>query len=835
MSRSGLLNLALLCMPAVWGQEPAQPAKPAAPAKSAEAAKPEPPEAIPSIFESWKIQLDIGARNFDLYGDRPGKFFESRDIIRGAYVRNLDLHFHSADSPYMFFLRGSDVRELDETIQSDLWRVGKFRTTFLWDRLPRFYGEGTSLFQSDSRGNLVVSPAIRGAFQTAVDGQPPQLVPPALYPLVRNELSLAPVSDVRVKRDQVSLRQSIRFGSLELHGQWRSIFSRGTRPKGIGTFARQNIGPAGDGLWESIGVEIPEPVRHRTDQLTLGALTSGKKWRLGFDYRLSFFRNDITTLTYENPFRVTDAAGNPPGSAVGRNRFVRQQNALAPNTDYHSITVYGGFDLPRDTQVRALFSWGRSSQNDPFVPYTMNTALVGTAPGLANNLPAGSSVLNVSSLPQTSLNGRVRTLNYDGALVSRPWKNMNFRVQYRAEDMKNQSPRIVFPGQPRFGDSHWVTNVDYYGLPIENFPTSYVRQDAIASWEWDVMPSLTWKAEYQYETQKNIFRDAPHLNEHSVGGRIDYKIASKYAFKADYKYSDRKPDRYLIQPLTFNPTLNGWEVVRSPTEQYPQFIRGVPLEFNQLRRFDMTGRNRHDGNAALEFRLGDKVTFSPSAHYLRNNYTKGFYGLTFDEMVSADSEVTFTAGERTFLFLNYSLQLDRYHMLGMGNLITGAVVNGSPCCAQYPIANTWNRSSRSKLNYVQAGLNWASSGEKTAIDLNYGFSFARDQIHASNPYTIRADSPYTAGAYNYPDTKNGFREVFLTLTRKLRPGLEVGLQYKFNSYQLDDFYLNALQAYPFGPVTSGGLVSNLPRQLLLNARFTTYHAHQESFFVRYNF
>jgi len=830
------------------------------------AATPEGRLEAPQLFEKWKVQFEAGGRNFGLHGDHPGKFLETRDLIRGAYIRSLDMRFESGESPYIFSLKGSDIRELDETISAVIWRVGKFRTSFLWDRLPHFYSDGTSLFQTAAPGVLVVAPAIRGAFQAAVDGQVPQTIStlaPTLVPMVRRELAVAPVSDLRVKRDQVGLRQTIRFGGLELHGQWRSTFSRGNRPKGIGTFARQNIGGGvGDAVWESIGVELPEPVDYRTDELTVGALVSGKKWRLGVDYNLSLFRNNVPTLTYENPFRVTDAValasaplavGLPqppinPGSAIGRNRFVRQQISLPPNTDYHSVTAWGGFDLPRDTQFRGLFSWGQSTQNDQFLPYTLNTALVGSAPGLANNLPPGTSPLNVSSLPQQSLNGKVRTLNYDSTLVSKPWRDMNFRLQYRAEDMKNKSPRIVFPGQSRFGDSHWVTKEDYYGLPIENFPTSFVKQDAIASWRWDLAPRVTWNAEYQFETWKRVYRDVPHTYEHSVNGRLDFKLASKSNFKLDYRYSNRKPDTYITTPLVFNPAATSpapagvvqppypaWEVARTANEQYPQFQRGVPLEFNLLRRFDVTDRRRHEGGAALDVGLGDKVTFSLSGQYLRNNYSKGFYGLQFDELASADAEVTFTAGDRTFLYVNYSRQLDRYHALGMGALINGAVVNGSPCCAQYPIPNTWERTSRSTLNFVQTGVNWASNGEKTAIDLSYGYTFARDRIHALNPFPILLNSPVTAGAYNYPDTKNGYQEVYISGSRRLRPGLDLGGQYLFEAYRLDDFYLNSLQPYPQGLVITGGIPVNLPRQLLLNARFTTYHAHMVGFFLRYKF
>ena len=149
--------------------------------------------------------------------------------------------------------------------------------------------------------------------------------------------------------------------------------------------------------------------------------------------------------------------------------------------------------------------------------------------------------------------------------------------------------------------------------------------------------------------------------------------------------------------------------------------------------------------------------------------------------------------------------------------------------------NTWDRSSHGSLDTAQAGINWGSKGEKTTIDLSYGYSYARDSIHTFNPYPILSFSPRTAGTYDYPDTLNRFQEVVFSVTRKLRPGLDTGIQYRFESYKLDDFFLNNLQPYPQGLVTAGGIATNLQRQLILNARFGTYHAHEEAFFMRYSF
>ena len=826
---------------------------------AAPAAAEEPPP--PPLFENWKIQVDNGGRNFNLSGDHPGRFLENRDITKGYFINGINLRFESEPSRFSFHLNASNIRELDETITADLSKIGKFRTSFKWDRIPRFFGAGNSFFDETSPGNLVVSPAIRAGFQANVDGQPAQSVPASLAPFARAEAAAIAPTDLRVKWDRVGMKHSIRFGRLELSAKAQTTFQRGSRPKGAGTFARQGTGPQGDGVWEALGSEMPERLDYRTTDLRFGAKVSGVKWRFGFNYGVTLFRNNVGTLNFQNPFRVTNnvgvnAAGVPlPGSAIGRNRYISQQLALPPDTNFHNVTAWWGIDLPKNSQFRGLISWGRSTQNDPFLPFTQNAALnvplTGSPAGFAETLPAGVSVTSLAALPKRSYNGEVRNINIDSTLVSKPWKHMNFRLQFRSEDMKDKSPNIVFPGFARFGDSHFVTPTEYYGVPIQNLPASFIRRDVIASWGWDISSWATWSAEYQHQTWSRKNRDVPHSNEDIFRGKLEFKLPKNIKFVTDYAYGNRKPDSYRTIATVFNQNLRdtlptglafgpGWEVTRATI-----YDPTVPLEFSQLRRYDQAARKRYEGKAALDIPLGSKVGFSTSYQHYRNNYAKGFYGLQFEAQASVDAELTFSLGERTFIYLNSSRQMNGYRLLGLGHLICGtqpggscaggAPVNVSACCALFPIANTWDRSSRSTVDTTQTGINWGSSGEKTTISLSYGYSYDKDRIHTFNPYPILVGSPRTAGSYNYPDTRNRFQEVVFSASHKIRPGLELGVQYRFEASFLDDFFLNNLQPYSQGLVTAGGIPINIPRTLLLNARLGTYHAHQQSIFLRYSF
>jgi len=857
-----MIAVALFAAPGVHGQQQPQ-QKPDDNNKSQEAKKSESrsqPEAnkLPGFFDHLKTIVEVGGRIRQVQGDRPGKFQETRDFPKGFFMRNLDMNFESADSPFILSLKAREIREQDQSYGAEAGKVGKFRTRFLWDQIPHFYSDGRTFYVSAAPGVLTVSPALRASLEAAPNAGAATLqLGNQLPALLLQQAQTQQGVDLRVRWDKLLVTHSYYpTENLELYFRAQRLRLSGSRPKPTGTFARQNFPPINDALWEALGSELPEPVEYRTTNLTAGIRYSRPKWRIGLDYDLSLFRNSIQTLRWENPFRVTDALAIAPAFGVGRNRFAKAQLALPPDNDYQSVRAYAGVDMPHETQLRGAFTWGRGTQNEPFLPYTLNSAMI-----TSNLLPGQPSLFNLAT-PQASLNGVVRTMNHDYALSSRPWKNLRFLLQYRANDVDNRSRQIQFPGLPAFGDSTVRTAVDFYNLPIENFPTSYTRQNTTGALEWDPLPNLGWKLEYDWEVWNRRFLRVPRTNEHGVRGRFDYRFTRGVLFKADYLYSHRLPRFYPTQPLTFNPNLNvgtaaapinggpGWEATPAT-----KFIRGVSLEFNQLRQFDVDDRIRNDAGASFEVTRSEKVTFSASYRYTQDAYDKDFYGLHFNRQGSVDTQLTYflkTAKQddetapapdkswvkNAFFYANYSREDDRTAYRGLGHLINGAAINVTACCAQFPIANTFDRNSKIKLDMFQFGVNTASEGERTVLDLSYVLAFARDRTRAGNPFPILAVSPRTATAYDYPDVINWQQEANFSLTHQLRPGLALGISYRFEPYRLDDYYTNSLQPYQPQLPAAGGLAAAdppVPRYLFLNARFTSYHANVTTIFLRYSF
>jgi hypothetical protein len=861
---------ALLLTPPVWCQ---------APEKDKTQTPPDKTQTSPEATQApRKLQgtIEIGGQVREIQGGHSAKFEEVRDVPKGFFIQKLSLDFNSADSPYFLRLRGFEIRERDQRFTADAGRVGKYRTKFVWDQVPHSFGSGQSFLQNTAPGLYQVSPTLRARLQALTTPEariPPNSVLPAV---VRQELLTAPVTRVRLRRDQALFRQSYQpSDNVELHAQFSWLRNRGSRPMSAGTFVRRPVPANGlpdiGGVWEGIGQEFLEPIDHRTTELKLGAQFRGERWNAGVDYDLSLFRNRIGSLIFENPFRVTDEEGCLPNPATplaptcgasNRFRMVRWQSDLVPNNDSHTISFWAKMDLTPQTQVRGMVSLAFWTQNDAFLPWTLNTAIV---PRHWDGVSPVNNPTDVNELPARSANGKMRNITQEYALVNRR-QNFSFQGQYRSQSLDNQTPTIVFPGYAAFGDSTWrAARTDFYNLPIENLDWDFRRQNVEAGFHWDVLPQLTWKLDYGWEGWNRKFRDVNRNNEHSIRNRLDFAVnlsggrkpseggknsgatpdvgpsVTTLRLKADYRFSNRRALVYNTQPLSFNANLAGsppngptsaWEVTRTTVMSI-----GVPMEFNLLRRYDEANRIRHDGSLTLELLKGPRTSFSASYRYLGDKHDKNFYGRLFNRSSFIDAEFSHAFENGSFFYANYSRETNSYAYRDLAHLLPnppappGTIVQGT--LAQYPLANTWERTSRSSLDSFEFGINAAPQEGKLRnwqFDLAYALSFTRDRISTVNPFPVRPDSVLHAGANPYPDTVVRRQDVNIAVTRRIRENAEIGVRYWYEPYTQDDFSFNVLQPYVHGNVTS-----DTPKYLFQDARYGSYHANVATVFLRYTF
>ncbi|MDX1450603.1 MAG: MtrB/PioB family outer membrane beta-barrel protein, partial [Acidimicrobiia bacterium] len=306
---------------------------------------------------------------------------------------------------------------------------------------------------------------------------------------------------------------------------------------------RTGLRPYGGSFGFGNVVEIAETIDYRTSSAEIRGEWNTKSAGVQFGYRHSIFENDISTMYWDNPFRITDGTD---GRAY-----------LAPGGASINGAATGFADLYPDNEADHLFVNGRGriggwwaqgslvvgsmSQDDPLLPYTLNTAIDGvdfdgsefdaTDPA---NLPVRNADLDVDTL----------TFNGDAGTTFADRFHLAFKLRYY--DYDNGSPRIEFPGYVRY---HGV----WEEIPRVTVPYSYTRDTAGVSFEWEVTGDHDLELYYDRNAWDREFRETEKTEEDVVGLRWDGRFGSDLTVRAGYETGDRTIEgEYLTEAQEFS-------------------------------------------------------------------------------------------------------------------------------------------------------------------------------------------------------------------------------------------------------------------------------------------
>jgi hypothetical protein len=182
-------------------------------------------------------------------------------------------------------------------------------------------------------------------------------------------------------------------------------------------------------------VDVLEPLDEVTQDFGIRwAWNFGKGSNVHASLNRNLYDDQIDSLVVDNPFRATDLAfvsTSVPGGP-GRVRF-----STSPDNEATRGAFGAQFKLARQTRVTADLAYGRWTQNAPFLPYTINSAIV---------TPSGQPANALATLQQPSLDGKIDTASYNFTFSSRPAKDLGVRLRYRNYSYKDKSARFVIAG-----------------------------------------------------------------------------------------------------------------------------------------------------------------------------------------------------------------------------------------------------------------------------------------------------------------------------------------------------------------------------------------------------
>jgi len=442
-------------------------------------------------FENWKCRFcpfpekgvsgDAGASAIDVsddsarFGDYTGLDEEGARINAGADM------VYRAGSGYAITLDARDLGLDSRSLALQAGRQGRWTVDLSWDELPRRLDDSVSTVYEGLGSSRLTLPSnwVRGNFTSELS---------ALQGNLR---------DFELGWDRETAGLGLEFvqsARLRYEAEW----TRQTK-EGRGLTWGSFLGTAED---------LVKPLDYQTDQVDAALVYAGQDWNVRLGYYGSFFSNQDTSLTWDNPFTGPD----------------RGRMAMAPDNRYHQGRLSGVYRFATwDTTLNASYARGRMEQEDALLQYTINPAIAG------------------QPLPVQAFDGRADTTNASVRLTARPADALRVSAEYRYNERDNES-----------GQYDWaaVQADSFQTLSFRNPAYSFEDQDLLLRANYRFNRRLSAAAGWEQRERERDFQNVETTEEDTLWGSLSFRPVSALALSFRLEDGSRDASEYQAIPST---------------------------------------------------------------------------------------------------------------------------------------------------------------------------------------------------------------------------------------------------------------------------------------------
>lgn len=455
---------------------------------------------------------------------------------RSGVLAGGSLRWRGADGAYADAL-ATDLGLDSRSLAAEAGREGLFRFRIAYDELPRLFADGARTPYIGVGGTVLGLPAGFPAPNTAA------------MPLAA---TLQPV-DLGYSRDRVDLGATAYTGEA---WTWRIGARRdvrdGTRP--------------GSGSFFSSASQLPIPVDQTTDLLDLSGTYSGTRTQFSVGWHASNFSNGADALTWANPFTAV-AAGATRGTL-----------ALAPDNQFHQLTVSGGHELAPGLRIAADVSAGRMTQDAALLPLTTNATLA------------------AGSLPAASLHGRASTLDASVRFSAEVTPALRVQASVTHAERDDETPVSLWPG---------VAADVFVTAAAVNQPYSYRQDRARLQADYRATRTLRLNAGLEHERTTRSLLDVTETREDRGWLRLTAPVLDAVALSLKLTHAERRAEPSSSTAASAVAT----------------------AENALMQRYYLADRRRDAASVRADVALSDTITLGADADIGYDNYTATAVGL----------------------------------------------------------------------------------------------------------------------------------------------------------------------------------------------------------------
>lgn len=774
-----------------------------------------------------EVEIVSGVQTLDIDGDRAARAEEYRDLYSGSRLEGFALNWLDAADGWDMSLRGNNILQLDQRYALRLSSPGEVSVRADWRETPHVFGGGGTLLHKFEGDIFTFDSAFRQVLENAAT-DPAAAVPLAtLMPQVLTSTGREIATGLIRKQGSVEasgrvapgVRVGVNAGSERVDG---------SRALAVGTYIRRQAvsGEANTGAgyfdrerFVPRGIELPAPIRYRTSVYGLSASVKRDRAFVDAGWQTSRFKNGLGTLRWDNPFE----GGSSVASSADRGRFAHAAMDLYPNNDHDRIHLTGGVSLPKRTRINATFAVATTKQNDPFMAFTTNEALM--FPGADRVLGTADDVVGTSAslLPAASLDGEIKTTRTDLRITSHPTAALALNAAVRSYKYENNAAELFFPGYAAYGESYWRAGV---GRRIAGRDTLYSESAGYektvlsAGAGYALLPGLHVDVEYSTSKMEYDLR------------QVDETTEDVWQFGMRFEPLDWASGRlgYLVSSREF-------------AGEYE-----IGLETSRVRMFDVWARDRDRVQADISLVPDDRwsvdlafsdgkdeypgvVTDPDPLPATGNIFASQPYGLNESGARSLSAGVGYR-------FDAVSLSAAFGHDTSKWSSLAVTKTTLADDGVQFDPDNRWSREQEDTNDWVTLAATIYAVPRRTTLLADLTWSHYEGEMKTANLSTPDLNS---AVAYDFPVFKTDLASARLGIKHAIRENIDLVANYWFEPFRLDDWQSDSMQPYMQGVVqeTAGSATDfrseDMSRYLFLDSRYSDYTVNAASLMLSMRF
>ena len=700
--------------------------------------------------------IDFGVRGTTSSGDA-ARYERYRDLGDGFFFENLRVH--SERNNWVLDFLGTHAGRRDQRFSGSFVRPGRFKGWAVWDQIPMLMSETTrTLFSQDfddPQAVLTIPEALRTQVQANAGANPVVAVVPGLF------AENARTFDTRSRRD--TLRTGFEYiatNELTVRGQFQSTGREGTLPYGA-SFGHGAL------------VEFPAPIDHRLNDFETNAEFTRGDLLVRGGYTGSWFTNEATVVTVDNPFRAFDSTSAPARGGL----------SLAPSNSYFTVNGMLSYRLPRKSRVTAFVSVGSlKDAGDALMSQTVNTA----------NTPL--------PLARTTVEGEARTTAFNLNFSSRPNRYLDVSARFRSYDYDNRTPEFAMTQRVAYDNSPGNATMSTLG------GTSYTpNHDGVSG----VLTEPFGVARYTFDGDVRL---SPWSGM-SVGGGY-----SRIQEDRSHRFFEKTTENLLR--LTFDTIGNQWFTLRTKYE-YGQKRGDVTEEWEEelfdigeqpfIRHFDIAQRDRNRITLTAAFTPTATMALNASVAAGKDDYIESEFGLRDNTHRVYSLGADLMPSEMLSFGASYSFE--KYAALSRSR--QASPPGSTQAKLSFEAYLEQARLPGSAYEIADARRNWAvdSADRAHSVILFAGVNKIRDKVDVEFSYDFnraRATYDYITGPVadrtlpeeviidstlpvptQLPPVKSSLQRGTLDVVYALTDRVGVGLSYWHERYRVNDFTLDA--------------------------------------------